>query len=292
MIHPTARIIAIIQARMTSSRLPAKVLLDIAGQPMLALVVGRARQAQTVNEVVVATTTDASDEPLVSYCQTKDFPCSRGSLHDVLERYYQTALACRAEVIVRITADCPLIDPDLIDLAVRYFLGQEGDLPPGRGTGRTFPWDFVANRLPPPWGRTYPIGLDVEVCSFEALSRARNEAQEKHQREHVMPFLYENSPIADSRRLYTYTPPDENIPGKPAFRALLVNHEVDYGSLRWTVDTPQDLEVVRHIFAHFAPRSDFSWLETLAYYQSNPALAQTNASVRHKNLYDVDERAH
>lgn len=265
--------VAIIQARMASSRLPGKVLLDIGGQPMLVWVIERARRARTVDEVVVATTTDASDEPIVAFCQGRGYPFFRGSVFDVLDRYYQAALQHQAEIVVRLTADCPLIDPDLIDQAVKAFAGlalnasKDGQ---SVESERPFPYDFVANRLPPPWGRTYPIGLDIEVCSFAGLELAWREATLPYQREHVMPFFYDQ--------------PEH-------FRILLLNHEVNYGNLRWTVDTPQDLELLRQIAAHFPGRNDFSWLEVLELIQSNPHLAQINARVQPKDYRAVDERS-
>jgi len=132
------------------------------------------------------------------------------------------------------------------------------------------PYDFAANRLPPPWGRTYPIGLDTEVCTFHALETAWKEAREPHQREHVMPYFYDH---------------------QERFRILLVNHDQDYGDMRWTVDTAEDLELVRQIFARFAPRGDFSWLEVLELFQREPELARINAQVRHKTYDEVDNRS-
>lgn len=261
------KIVAIIQARMGSSRLPGKVLLDIADQPMLARVVERTRQARTVDEVVVATTTDTSDDAVAKLCQRRGYAYYRGSLYDVLDRYYQTAKNFAAEVIVRITADCPLIDPGVIDRTVQEFLHADVD--------------FAANRLPPPWGRTYPIGLDTEVCTFAALERAWREADLPHHREHVMPYLYEP------------TTSNQQLPGgslSTTFRVLVVNHDVDYGHLRWTVDTAEDLEFVRQIYAHFPGRDNFSWLDVLELVHDHPELGQINADVQHKTLRDVDER--
>jgi spore coat polysaccharide biosynthesis protein SpsF len=278
------RIVAIIQARMASSRLPDKVLLDIGDQPMLAWVVERTRLARTIDEVVVATTTDASDDAVQAFCQERGYPVTRGSAFDVLDRYYHAARRQRADVIVRITADCPLIDPELIDNVVDIFTGA---VHPEPGTDPTpaqdklldaradtqpaqFPYDFACNRLPPPWGRTYPIGLDIEVCSFHGLEQAWEEALLSHQREHVMPFFYEQP---------------------QRFRIYLLNHPVDYGSLRWTVDTPQDLQLLRQICAHFAGRMDFSWLEVLQLVQSHPHLAQLNAQVQAKDYRLIDQRS-
>jgi spore coat polysaccharide biosynthesis protein SpsF len=246
---------AIIQARMASSRLPGKVLLDIAGEPMLVRVVERVRRAQSLHQVMVATTTDPSDDAVEDLCQQRGYACYRGSMHDVLDRYYQAAQQLNAQVIVRITADCPVIDPDLIDQAVAA-LHQTGA-------------DFVATRLPPPWRRTYPIGLDIEVCTFAALAGAWEQADQPLHREHVMPYLYEQ---------------------EGRFHIHLLNHDPDHGHLRWTVDTPEDLELIRHIYAHFDGRDDFSWLEVLQLVQSQPRLTAINASVRHKTAFDVDER--
>lgn len=271
---PSPNIVAIIQARMGSSRLPGKVLLDIAGEPMLAWVVNRTRQATLVNSVVVATTTEPDDDPVAEFCQARGFAVHRGSLHDVLDRYYQAARTHNADIIVRITADCPLIDPALIDKTVRAFLGHT--TPADQHLGKTvqndgapFPFDFAANRLPPPWGRTYPIGLDTEVCSMQALQIAWQHAAQPYQREHVMPYLYEE---------------------RARFRCLLVNHSENYGALRWTVDTPEDLELVRQIFARFPGRDDFSWLDILDLFQREPDLARINAQVRHKVYNEFDAR--
>jgi len=154
------RVVAIVQARMSSSRLPGKVLMDIGGKSMLARVVVRTGRAASVQQVLVATTTDASDDPVAAHCDSISIPYTRGSLNDVLDRYYQAAQQAGADVIVRITGDCPTIDPDLIDDCVNALLDKS--------------FDFTCNRLPPPFTRSYPIGLDTEVCTFVALEKARS----------------------------------------------------------------------------------------------------------------------
>ncbi len=241
-------VIAIIQARMGSTRLPGKVLLEIAGKPMLQRVVERARRAQTLAQVVVATTVEPLDEPIADFCRAIKIPFYRGSLNDVLDRYYQAARVFQADVIVRLTADCPLLDPGVIDHTVQEFFRVGVD--------------FAANRLPPPLGRTYPIGLDTEVCTFTALERAWREATLPYEREHVMPYLYSH-------------------PGR--FRTLRVDHTPDYGSLRWTVDTAQDLELVRKIYAHFGGWENFTWLEVLDLIQADKELALMNRDVPAKD---------
>lgn len=265
--------IAIIQARFTSSRLPGKVLMPIEGRPMLGWVVERVRRARSLDETIVATTTDASDDALAAYCEQADYAYRRGSLYDVLDRFYQIAHDVQAGVIVRITADCPFIDPAEIDRTVAEFLK----------TGA----DFAANRLPPPWKRTYPIGLDIEVSTFSALERAWREAQEPYQREHVMPYLYMNSPVFDVQGFQGF-----NGVQTGQFRVLYLNDAEDHGELRWTVDTAADLELVRRIAHHFAGRDDFTWREVLEYYNAQPELAEINADIVHKNVNDYDQRGY
>jgi len=274
------KIVAIIQARMGSSRLPGKVLLDIAGKPMIQHVIERTRRAETLDVVMVATTTDEADRPIADFCVSLGIPCTRGSQHDVLDRYYQAAKGHGADIIVRITADCPLIDPGLVDQTVRLI--TEYRLP------KT---DFACNRLPPPFTRSFPIGLDVEACTFAALERAWRDARQPFHREHVMPYLYEGVsltvqdglPNTEHRWLATGTSPR-------GFRIAQLHHEPDYGSLRWTVDTPEDLGFVGEVFSRFKKRNDFSWQEVLRLWQMEPGLARINAGVRHKTMSEVDER--
>lgn len=280
------RILAIVQARMASSRLPDKVLLDLEGQPMLARVVERARRARNLDDVVIATSTDRSDDAVEAFCQERGYQCFRGNPYDLLDRYYQAACEYQAEVIVRITADCPLIDAGVIDQTVSAFLGGKGKEKPK--SLAYMPWDFAANRLPPPWKRTYPIGLDTEVCTLLALRRAWQEADQPYQREHVMPYIYEQERSVHFSTLEDI-PVERPIP-KGFFRVLQVDHFPDYGFYRWTVDTPADYELMRKIFAHFGRRDDFSWLEVLKLFQQNPDLMEINANVRHKTVRDVDAR--
>jgi len=256
---------------MSSSRLPGKILADIAGQPMLQRVFIRTSRAATVTETIFATTTDPSDDPVAEYCDFSGIPFTRGSLYDVLDRYYQTAKQAKAEVVVRITADCPVIDPALIDDVVNTVI---------RGM-----FDFAANRLPPPWKRTYPIGLDTEVCTFPVLEQAWKEAKEPQHREHVMPYFYEGVELsAVSRQL------SEGISPR-GFRIALLNHTTDFGDYRWTVDTPEDLEFMRQVYSRFNGRDDFTWKEVLDLVHDEPKLMEINADVQHKTLKDIDKRA-
>lgn len=267
-----SRILAIVQARMGATRLPGKVLADVGGQPMLVRVVERVKRARTLEAVVVATTRDAQDDPVAELCRGRSYPFYRGEMLDVLDRFYQASRTFHASVIVRITADDAVIDPQVIDLTVSEF----------REAGA----DFAANRLPPPWHRTYPNGLDVEVCSWSALERAWQKAREPFQREHVMPYFYEGLPVETTRGTASFTAVSPR-----GFRLRLVNHDPDYGDLRWAVDTPEDLDLIRRIYAAFGNRDDFTWEQILSLFKSRPELAKVNAAVQQKSVEET-EQAH
>ena len=282
-------VIAIIQGRMSSSRLPGKILADIAGQPMLQRVFVRTSRSASVSQTVFATTTDVSDDPVAEYCDFSGIPFTRGSLYDVLDRYYQTAKSAKADVVVRITADCPVIDPELIDDVVKTVISEQSSV-----NGE--PFDFVCNRLPPPYHRTYPIGLDIETCTFRALEQAWKKAKEPQHREHVMPYFYEGVKFESkvkSRRsdLRPVTFDMEQGTSPRGYNIALLQHTTDFGDYRWTVDTLEDLEFMRQVYAHFNGRDDFSWKEVLGLVHDNPELMKINAGVQHKTLKDVDERA-
>lgn len=240
---------------MSSSRLPGKVLMDIGGKPMLVRVVERVRRARLINRVGIATTDEPGDDAVAALCRERGYLLYRGSQFDVLDRYYRAAQQFEASVVVRITADCPLIDPNVIDHTLQAFFYSGVD--------------FAANRLPPPWKRTYPIGLDTEVCTFSALECAWREASEPHHREHVMPYLYEE---------------------EGRFEVMVVESDLDYGGMRWTVDTLPDLEMVRQVYARFNNRDDFGWKQVLKLMKSEPELARINADVQHRSGRDVDAR--
>ena len=248
-------VVAIVQARMGSSRLPGKVLMPIGGEPMLYRVLVRARRAKEVGLVVVATTTDTGDDPVAAFCHSLGFPCFRGDPMDVLDRYYQAAKQFNAATVVRLTGDCPLIDPHEIDRTIKAFIESRVD--------------FTANRLPPPWKRTTPIGMDTEVVTFDALARAWREADKKYEREHVMPYLYDEV-------------------GR--FKILLVDHDPDIGHLRLTVDTAEDLTLIRRIYQYFNNSDEFSLPDILALIEKHPELLKINAEIPHKSFTDVDTR--
>ncbi|HEX7557461.1 MAG TPA: glycosyltransferase family protein, partial [Leptolinea sp.] len=222
---------------------------------MIAWVVDRTCQAKLVDDVAVATTTDPADNAIANWCYATGMACYRGSMFDVLDRFYQAAKLYAADVIVRVTGDCPVIDPQVIDETIKAFHFHRAD--------------FAANRLPPPWGRTFPIGLDTEVCSFSALELAWKDAKEAHEREHVMPYLYD-------------------VPER--FKVYQLNTSPDYGALRWTVDTPEDLDFIRAVFGFLADKENFSWLDVLSVTRQHPELNAINAEIKHKVFNDVDAR--
>lgn len=249
------KVVAIIQARMGSSRLPGKVLKDIAGKPMLGRVVERTQKAKMIDEVVIATTLDTSDDAVAEFCCSVRIQCFRGSVFDVLDRFYQAARSFTADIVVRLTGDCPLLDPELIDKAIVEL--ESNNL------------DFAANRLPPPWKRTYPVGLDVEVCTFAALERAWKEAEKPFEREHVMPYLYDE---------------------KDRFRVSVLEADEDHSDQRWTVDTPEDLELMRKVYGYFKNIKAFSWKDVLDYFKEHPELSRINAGASQKSALDLDDR--
>jgi len=239
------RIVAIIQARMGSARLPGKVLKDLGGDTVLARVVNRTRRATLLNEVVVATTVLPADDVIVRECERLKVACFRGDELDVLDRYYRAAQEFAADVIVRITADCPLIDPELIDTTIRAGLDQKAD--------------YATNSLV----LTYPRGLDVEMFTADALERAWSAASEEHQRVHVTPYLYENPEL---------------------FKVVSITDEADHSHCRWTLDMPEDLEMIRAVYQHFGNRDNFRWNEILDLMENQAELALLNSHVRQKAL--------
>jgi len=237
--------VAIVQARMGSTRLPGKVLLPLLGEPMLTQVMRRTARARRVDRVVLATTDDPSDDPLVELAAGEGWPVVRGSVHDLLDRYVLAARHQDADVVVRITSDCPLIDPELIDLTVGAFLGGV--------------CDYASNSLEP---RTFPRGLDVEVIDRGALERAWREDTSPVWREHATPYIYRHP---------------------ETFRLCSVSSDVDHSDQRWVVDTAADYELVRRIY-EVEGRSDFSWRDTLAVIEKHPDWMALNRGVTQKIL--------
>ncbi|MBI3544754.1 MAG: glycosyltransferase family protein [Deltaproteobacteria bacterium] len=237
----------VVQARMTSTRLPGKVLKPVCGKPLLEIELERLRRSKRAQEVVVATTGQAADDPVVELCKRLSVPFFRGSEDDVLSRFYETAKKYGLDVIARTTADCPVIDPAVIDLAFETFLEV-----PGR-------YDYVSNTLK----RTYPRGLDVEVFSFKALEEAAREAKETVQREHVTPFIHRQ-------------------PGRYK-QGMVLNPLGDLSHHRWTVDVTEDFDLIsRMIEALYPKKPDFSFADMLALLEQHPDWSLLNKNIEQK----------
>ena len=237
------RTVAIIQARTGSTRLPGKVLLPLLSEPLLVHVVRRVARASRVDAVVVATTTMAGDDAIVELGSEAGWLLSRGSEMDLLERYLEAARAYGAERVVRITSDCPLIDPQVIDEVVAALDAADAD--------------YASNTLEP---RTFPRGLDVEAMTMDALETAGRDDRDPASREHATPYLYRH--------------PER-------FRLAAVRLSEDLSGHRWTVDTPEDYELVRRIYDRLG-RDDFGWREALAVVEANPGWSDLNRHVEQK----------
>ena len=230
------KIIAIVQARMGSTRLPNKVMKTMGGVHMIELLLTRLAKAKELNQIIVATSIDERNQPLVEHVQKLGYTCEQGSENDVLDRYVQAAKKHHADIVVRITGDCPLVDADLVDEVIRQFKAAKVD--------------YFSNTNPP----TYPDGLDIEVFTFKALEQASQETADPFDREHVTPYL---------RKAGNY-------------KTAAMQHSEDLSALRWTVDEPADFVVIEKVFQHFHPRTDFSWQEVLTLQQQQPQLFNTN----------------
>lgn len=233
------KVVAVVQARMSSSRLVGKVLREVApGLPLIEALLQRLRQARCLDEIVLATSNDTSNDPLVAKGLALGVRCIRGSERDVLDRYRIAAEETGADILVRITGDCPFVDPTIVDQAV--------------GVYKASVVEYVSNVDPP----TFPDGLDVEVFSARALLTAADQAKDPFDREHVTPYLRRGS-----------------------FRCANFAHGRDLSHLRWTVDEADDLTIVRNVFSWFAPKTDFGWQEILSLQQNRPGLFAANSGL-------------
>jgi spore coat polysaccharide biosynthesis protein SpsF len=241
------KVVAIVQARMGSTRLPGKVLKDIEGETMLARVVQRLSHSRLISEVLIATTDLPADDAIVEefrHCSVQVF---RGDEDDVLDRYFRASQLSKAEAVVRITSDCPLIDPEVTDKTIAAFL-------------KAMP-DYASNCIV----RTYPRGLDTEVMTAQALERCWHTANQPYERTHVTPFIYEHT---------------------GEFKILSVTGEEDFSQHRWTVDTPEDLEFVRAVYARLKAHDDFCAPDVLELLEREPALLELNRSIAQKALHE------
>ncbi|HEX7954928.1 MAG TPA: glycosyltransferase family protein [Burkholderiales bacterium] len=244
-------VVAIIQARMGSTRLPGKVLRVLGHATVLAHVVRRVQSAAGIDEIIVATTPSPNDDAIVKEAERLGASVYRGSEDDVLSRYYHAARLAHADVVVRVTSDCPLLDPDVLSGMIdKFIVAQTGD--------RRV--DYLSNTLT----RTYPRGLDVEVFSFAALARAYREAGDPAEREHVTPYLYRH-------------------PEK--FMVEQCIGDVDRSHLRWTLDTEEDWHFLRQVFDHLdSGNGEISTDQVVTLLAADRHLAQINAHVTQKTV--------
>ena len=240
--NQTDKIVAIIQARMGSTRLPGKVLMEIDGVPLLEIMMTRVTQSKLLDKVIIATSTLSNDDQIEEFCKKNGYVCFRGSENDVLSRYYDCAKKYNANVIVRLTADCPLIDPLVInDVINLYYINNV---------------DYAVNTVPPETS-TFPDGSDVEVFSLKALEKAYQEAISPNDREHVTFYFWKSN---------------------HGFSIKQLIQENDWSKFRFTVDYPEDFDVVKFIIKKLKSRKIFGHLDDIvSIIESNPKIKQLNS---------------
>lgn len=239
--------VCIIQARMGSTRLPGKVMLDLCGKTVLEHVIQRVKRVKNIDEIVIATTIDKKDDVIVEEAMKCGVKVFRGSEEDVLSRYYYAAKENKADVVVRITSDCPLIDQEITQKTIDYYLINKDK------------FDYVSNTLE----RTFPRGLDTEVFSFKVLEKAFNEAILQRDREHVTPYIWDNPEM---------------------FNLGCYKSDVDYSKYRWTLDTEEDFELIKRIYEKlfYLKSNDFSMEDILKVYEKDADLFYINNMIKQK----------
>jgi spore coat polysaccharide biosynthesis protein SpsF len=238
----------IIQTRMGSTRLPGKIMKDLLGKPVIQHVIERVKQCSSVDEIIIATTGLEQDNIIVEQAEKNGVKWFRGSEEDVLSRYYFAALEHNLDLVVRITSDCPLIDPPVTEEIIRFYVERDYDIVTNAGADLSM--------------RTYPRGLDTEVFSFKTLQDAYNHATEKYQREHVTPYIYENS-----KKICYY------------------KNDIDYSKYRWTLDTKEDFELIYSIYKYlYKGNHDFYYTDILKLLEIHPELAEINAQIEQKKI--------
>ena len=236
----------IIQARTGSSRLPGKVLAKIQNKPMVWHVINRAKKVRNVNQIILVTTNNKIDKILLKIAKDNKILSFAGSETDVLDRYYKTSLEFGADPIVRITADCPLIDPLLVEKMIEFYKKNK--------------YDFVANNIIP----TFPDGLDVSIFSFFILKKAWINAKLKSEREHVVPYMIKN---------------------KQKFKIFNYKNSQDLSHLRWTIDEKEDLKFVRKIYSLMKPKTIFYTKDVLNLLRKNPSILKINSGITRDEGY-------
>lgn len=235
------------QARMTSTRLPGKVMKTVLGKPLLEYQIERLQRVKLADEIVIATTANEADRPIVELCERLNVPYFRGSEEDVLGRYYEAAKERRADVIVRVTSDCPIIDPEVIDKVIKFYKDHAAE------------YDYVSNTLE----RTYPRGMDCEVFPFSILEEVHQKAVSQSEREHVTLFIYRH--------------PER-------YRLANVAYSEDQSHHRWTVDTEEDFELIERIVASLYPiKHSFDLKDCLELLRSNLEWASANNHIAQRD---------
>jgi len=240
-------ILAILQARMSSSRLPGKVLKPILGKPMLQLHIERVQSAKFIDKLVIATSTSADDNAIEQLCKELNVECYRGSLDDVLDRFAQAAAQYQPDYVLRLTGDCPLFDPSLCDEFIHYALTQN--------------YDYCTNSEP----ATFPDGLDMEIMTYQALLEAAENAKLSSEREHVTPYIQKHA---------------------ERFKVGSFKNDIDQSALRWTVDEPEDFVLVTEIYnALYPTNQNFTWIDVLHYVNDHPELSTLNRGIDRNEGY-------
>jgi spore coat polysaccharide biosynthesis protein SpsF len=246
-------IAAVLQARVSSRRLPGKILKPILGVPMILRQIERIRRSRLIDRLVLATSTDQTDDALAELCKKNNVDCFRGSLEDVLDRFYQAARSHSPECVVRLTGDCPLTDPAVIDDTLRFM--SEGH------------FDFATNALE----CTFPDGLDVEAMRYASLEEAWKNARLPSEREHVTPYLYQH--------------PEH-------FKIGIFKNKTDLSAWRWTVDEPADFELVEKIYAELYPLNPaFTTADVLAWFDRHPEMRMLNSRFQRNEGYAASRNA-
>jgi len=241
--------VAIIQARMGSIRLPKKVMSKINGMPMIEILLKRLSLSKELDQIIVATSKNDNNKPLIKHVNDLGYECYQGSESNVLSRYAHAAKASNADIIVRITGDCPLIDPQLVDELIIKFKNND--------------CDYLCNVNPP----TYPDGLDIQITFSKKIFDANTNATSKYDKEHVMPYIYKSE----------------------STKCLSVKHSEDLSKNRWTVDEKEDLIVINEIFDPFKPNIKFSWQEVLKFMKKNPKIFSKNKNIKRNEGADMGE---
>ena len=245
---PGLKTAIIVQARMGSTRLPGKVLKEILGKSLLEHQTERIRRVKSSDEIVIATTVSGADDVIEELCGRLSLPCFRGPEEDVLARYHAAATVFHADVVVRLTSDCPVIDPDVVERVVQFYLGHSAE------------FDYVSNVLT----RTYPRGMETEVFPFRVLDEAFHETTLPSDREHVTPFIYRN---------------------RQRFRLANVACDMDLSRHRWTVDTEEDFALIRRIIEELYPGNPaYGMADILGLFDRDPGMFLMNAHVEQKRV--------